>query len=295
MANSRKAKTSVEQLKILVDELEMNKKFRKNQFDDAIESKRHWVRLTNRLNSCGTGPTLNYREWKSRVRSWKNYLRRSAKHQITGSGRPRISSLTALEERALELFGKINTAPVTQQLQQFKRRERESSHDSDSLSSLSFTTNPTEKNNTNTNFIDTNSTSADINCNDETENFIIPKNEELDRISVDNVDIFAEPTKRCSTRSNTNNNIENLGKAKNSQHKQNSNYDESSSIITNQSIDTFKYAMEQNSKSINKLIGVVETAIDKYVQIENKKLEYLKKKCLLKTRQLDILEKRTSN
>ncbi|SPP73655.1 uncharacterized protein LOC117579227 isoform X3 [Drosophila guanche] len=98
----RNKRTSYEQYQIYLDMMEFNPVLasgRASRHEDLMK----WKQLSDKLNKCRTGPSLEPEEWRKRLNDWKNTTRCKYR-RITMSPGAKLS-LSPLENRALGIFG----------------------------------------------------------------------------------------------------------------------------------------------------------------------------------------------
>uniref|UniRef100_A0A1Y1LJ83 Regulatory protein zeste n=1 Tax=Photinus pyralis TaxID=7054 RepID=A0A1Y1LJ83_PHOPY len=115
-SRKRATKTSEEQLLEYLRLMEEDVVFRTRtmnptlESDDYIEAK--WIKLASTLNSCNSGPELSVNEWKTRFNNYKNttrakYRKKKDDMNRTGGGPATEPKLTDLEERLLDVWGRV--------------------------------------------------------------------------------------------------------------------------------------------------------------------------------------------
>ncbi|CAG9769224.1 unnamed protein product [Ceutorhynchus assimilis] len=109
----RAGKTTRAQYQIYLDELQTNNFFRESKFDasDPDILKRTWEELSVKLNASG-GPIREVAGWKRVFTDWRSQVRGKARKikcamVETGNAGDPPKSLTDLEERLLEITGKV--------------------------------------------------------------------------------------------------------------------------------------------------------------------------------------------
>ncbi|XP_017460812.1 PREDICTED: uncharacterized protein LOC108354128 isoform X2 [Rhagoletis zephyria] len=103
----RKKRTSTNQYMMYLDMMEKDCIFATGRIPRDVESNylhKKWKELSDKLNMCGSGPTLTAEEWRKRLNDWKNTTRCKYRRSISGE---KDVSLTSLELKALDLFGKV--------------------------------------------------------------------------------------------------------------------------------------------------------------------------------------------
>ncbi|XP_022230351.2 uncharacterized protein LOC111079471 [Drosophila obscura] len=107
----RKKRTSSEQYQMYIDMMEADSIFATGRVPrdyDLNYLTKKWKELSDRLNKCSSGPTLTPEEWRKRLNDWKNTTR--CKYRRSLMATEKDISMTTLENRALDLFGKVPTA-----------------------------------------------------------------------------------------------------------------------------------------------------------------------------------------
>ncbi|KAF5279058.1 hypothetical protein FQA39_LY05736 [Lamprigera yunnana] len=74
-----------------------------------------WENLTIQLNAVDTGPSMTAQQWQKRFTDWKNCTRQKYRKLLeekkrTGGGPLVDIKLSPLEDRGLEIWGKVNVA-----------------------------------------------------------------------------------------------------------------------------------------------------------------------------------------
>lgn len=90
-----------------LDMMEKDSIFATGRIPRDVESNylhKKWKELSDKLNTCNSGPTLTAEEWRKRLNDWKNTTRCKYRRSISGE---KDISLTSLELKALDLFGKV--------------------------------------------------------------------------------------------------------------------------------------------------------------------------------------------
>ncbi|XP_039956713.1 uncharacterized protein LOC126755968 [Bactrocera neohumeralis] len=103
----RKKRTSTNQYMMYLDMMEKDSIFATGRIPRDVESNylhKKWKELSDKLNTCNSGPTLTAEEWRKRLNDWKNTTRCKYRRSISGE---KDISLTSLELKALDLFGKV--------------------------------------------------------------------------------------------------------------------------------------------------------------------------------------------
>ncbi|CAD7013907.1 uncharacterized protein LOC101454712 [Ceratitis capitata] len=103
----RKKRTSTSQYMMYLDMMEKDSIFATGRIPRDVESnylQKKWKELSDKLNTCNSGPTLTAEEWRKRLNDWKNTTRCKYRRSISGE---KDISLTSLELKALDLFGKV--------------------------------------------------------------------------------------------------------------------------------------------------------------------------------------------
>ncbi|KAI9583426.1 uncharacterized protein LOC119635752 isoform X1 [Glossina fuscipes] len=118
----RKKRTSTNQYILYIEMMEKDAVFASGRIPrdyDPNYLHRKWKELSDKLNSCSNGPTLTAEEWRKRLNDWKNTTRCKYRRSVSGE---KDISMTSLELRALELFGKSpsSSAPPEQVTIHFK-------------------------------------------------------------------------------------------------------------------------------------------------------------------------------
>ncbi|EDV38002.1 uncharacterized protein Dana_GF13736 [Drosophila ananassae] len=106
----RKKRTSSEQYQMYIDMMESDPIFATGRLPrdcDVSYLTKKWKELSDRLNKCSSGPTLTPEEWRKRLNDWKNTTR--CKYRRSLQSTEKDISMTSLEVRALDLFGKVPT------------------------------------------------------------------------------------------------------------------------------------------------------------------------------------------
>ncbi|KAH8401205.1 hypothetical protein KR009_003704 [Drosophila setifemur] len=106
----RKKRTSSEQYQMYIDMMEADPIFATGRVPrdyDLNYLTKKWKELSDRLNKCGRGPTLTPEEWRKRLNDWKNTTRCKYRRSLLSTEKD--ISMTSLETRALDLFGKMPT------------------------------------------------------------------------------------------------------------------------------------------------------------------------------------------
>ncbi|KAH8270821.1 hypothetical protein KR018_005652, partial [Drosophila ironensis] len=106
----RKKRTSSEQYQMYIDMMEADPIFATGRVPrdyDLNYLTKKWKELSDRLNKCSSGPTLTPEEWRKRLNDWKNTTRCKYRRSLQASEKD--ISMTSLENRALDLFGKVPT------------------------------------------------------------------------------------------------------------------------------------------------------------------------------------------
>ncbi|XP_068145351.1 uncharacterized protein prod [Drosophila tropicalis] len=104
----RKKRTSSEQYQMYIDMMESDSIFATGRVPrdyDLNYLTKKWKELSDRLNKCSSGPTLTPEEWRKRLNDWKNTTR--CKYRRSLMSTEKDISMTTLETRALDLFGKV--------------------------------------------------------------------------------------------------------------------------------------------------------------------------------------------
>ncbi|EDW02714.1 uncharacterized protein LOC6559981 [Drosophila grimshawi] len=104
----RKKRTSSEQYQMYIELMESDPIFASGRVPrdyDLNYLTRKWKELSDRLNKCGSGPTLTAEEWRKRLNDWKNTTRCKYRRSLTHNEKD--ISMSSLETRALNLFGKV--------------------------------------------------------------------------------------------------------------------------------------------------------------------------------------------
>ncbi|EDW32172.1 GL10575 [Drosophila persimilis] len=104
----RKKRTSSEQYQMYIDMMEADSIFATGRVPrdyDLNYLTKKWKELSDRLNKCSSGPTLTAEEWRKRLNDWKNTTR--CKYRRSLMATEKDISMTTLENRALDLFGKV--------------------------------------------------------------------------------------------------------------------------------------------------------------------------------------------
>ncbi|EDW62133.1 uncharacterized protein LOC115761010 [Drosophila novamexicana] len=104
----RKKRTSSEQYQMYIELMESDPIFASGRVPrdyDLNYLTRKWKELSDRLNKCGSGPTLTAEEWRKRLNDWKNTTRCKYRRSLMSSEKD--ISMSSLETRALNLFGKV--------------------------------------------------------------------------------------------------------------------------------------------------------------------------------------------
>ncbi|XP_023307241.2 box A-binding factor [Lucilia cuprina] len=122
----RKKRTSTNQYMMYIEMMEKDAVFATGRIPREYDSNyltRKWKELSDKLNNCSNGPTLTSEEWRKRLNDWKNTTRCKYRRSISGE---KDITMTSLELRALELFGKVPaTAPPEQISIHFKSEKEE--------------------------------------------------------------------------------------------------------------------------------------------------------------------------
>ncbi|XP_053962270.1 uncharacterized protein LOC128865899 [Anastrepha ludens] len=106
----RKKRTSTNQYMMYLDMMEKDSIFATGRIPRDVESNylhKKWKELSDKLNTCNSGPTLTAEEWRKRLNDWKNTTRCKYRRSVSGE---KDVSLTSLEIKALDLFGKVPNA-----------------------------------------------------------------------------------------------------------------------------------------------------------------------------------------
>ncbi|KAH8252442.1 hypothetical protein KR032_000005 [Drosophila birchii] len=106
----RKKRTSSDQYQMYIDMMESDPIFATGRVPrdyDLNYLTKKWKELSDRLNKCSSGPTLTPEEWRKRLNDWKNTTRCKYRRSLTSTEKD--ISMTSLENRALDLFGKVPT------------------------------------------------------------------------------------------------------------------------------------------------------------------------------------------
>ncbi|KAH8319619.1 hypothetical protein KR074_002394 [Drosophila pseudoananassae] len=104
----RKKRTSSEQYQMYIELMESDPIFATGRLPrdcDVSYLTKKWKELSDRLNKCSSGPTLTAEEWRKRLNDWKNTTR--CKYRRSLQSTDKDISMTTLEIRALDLFGKV--------------------------------------------------------------------------------------------------------------------------------------------------------------------------------------------
>ncbi|KAH8370005.1 hypothetical protein KR093_001863, partial [Drosophila rubida] len=104
----RKKRTSSEQYQMYIELMESDPIFASGRVPrdyDLNYLTKKWKELSDRLNKCGSGPTLTAEEWRKRLNDWKNTTRCKYRRSLMSSEKD--ISMSSLETRALNLFGKV--------------------------------------------------------------------------------------------------------------------------------------------------------------------------------------------
>ncbi|TDG43781.1 hypothetical protein AWZ03_009791 [Drosophila navojoa] len=104
----RKKRTSSEQYQMYIELMESDPIFASGRVPrdyDLNYLTRKWKELSDRLNKCSSGPTLTAEEWRKRLNDWKNTTRCKYRRSLMSSEKD--ISMSSLETRALNLFGKV--------------------------------------------------------------------------------------------------------------------------------------------------------------------------------------------
>ncbi|TMW43058.1 hypothetical protein DOY81_011862 [Sarcophaga bullata] len=122
----RKKRTSTNQYMMYIEMMEKDPVFATGRIPRDYDSNyltRKWKELSDKLNNCNNGPTLTSEEWRKRLNDWKNTTRCKYRRSVSGE---KDITMTSLELRALELFGKVPaTAPPEQISIHFKSEKEE--------------------------------------------------------------------------------------------------------------------------------------------------------------------------
>ncbi|XP_017033593.1 uncharacterized protein prod [Drosophila kikkawai] len=106
----RKKRTSSDQYQMYIDMMENDPIFATGRVPrdyDLNYLTKKWKELSDRLNKCSSGPTLTPEEWRKRLNDWKNTTRCKYRRSLLSTEKD--IAMTALENRALDLFGKVPT------------------------------------------------------------------------------------------------------------------------------------------------------------------------------------------
>ncbi|XP_016958809.1 uncharacterized protein LOC108030434 [Drosophila biarmipes] len=106
----RKKRTSSEQYQMYIDMMESDPIFATGRVPrdyDLNYLTKKWKELSDRLNKCSSGPTLTPEEWRKRLNDWKNTTRCKYRRSLLSTEKD--ISMTSVETRALDLFGKVPT------------------------------------------------------------------------------------------------------------------------------------------------------------------------------------------
>lgn len=104
---------SEEQKGILLKYMREHVDFGRGRLRYAGENKRimdqMWQEISMKLNSCGSGPQKQFKEWNKTWRDWKgNTLKKAADNKAyaagTGGGPPKVKMLTILEKELLDFL-----------------------------------------------------------------------------------------------------------------------------------------------------------------------------------------------
>ncbi|XP_067633900.1 uncharacterized protein prod [Eurosta solidaginis] len=124
----RKKRTSTNQYMMYLDMMEKDSIFATGRIPRDVESNylhKKWKELSDKLNTCQSGPTLTAEEWRKRLNDWKNTTRCKYRRSVSGE---KDVSLTSLELKALDLFGKVPSA-VTDPISITLKSEKEEQDD----------------------------------------------------------------------------------------------------------------------------------------------------------------------
>ncbi|XP_037950776.1 uncharacterized protein LOC119681608 [Teleopsis dalmanni] len=108
----RKKRTSTNQYMMYIDLMEKDQIFATQRVPRDTDSNyltKKWKELSAKLNTCQNGPTLTAEEWRKRLNDWKNTTRCKYRRSVSGE---KDISLTSLELKALDLFGKAPVVPT---------------------------------------------------------------------------------------------------------------------------------------------------------------------------------------
>ncbi|XP_058981995.1 uncharacterized protein LOC131803979 [Musca domestica] len=121
----RKKRTSTNQYMMYIEMMEKDPIFATGRVPrdyDPNYLSRKWKELSDKLNGCSNGPTLTSEEWRKRLNDWKNTTRCKYRRSISGE---KDITMTSLEMRALELFGKVPAQSAPEQISIHFKSEKE--------------------------------------------------------------------------------------------------------------------------------------------------------------------------
>ncbi|XP_030369159.1 uncharacterized protein LOC115630229 [Scaptodrosophila lebanonensis] len=107
----RKKRTSTDQYMMYIEMMENDPIFASGRVPrdyDIHYLTKKWKDLSDKLNKCSSGPTLTAEEWRKRLNDWKNTTR--CKYRRSLMPNEKDITMSALELKALDLFGKVPTA-----------------------------------------------------------------------------------------------------------------------------------------------------------------------------------------
>ncbi|XP_013110172.1 protein disconnected [Stomoxys calcitrans] len=121
----RKKRTSTNQYMMYIEMMEKDPIFATGRVPrdyDTHYLARKWKELSDKLNGCSNGPTLTSEEWRKRLNDWKNTTRCKYRRSVSGE---KDITMTSLEMRALELFGKVPPQNTPEQISIHFKSEKE--------------------------------------------------------------------------------------------------------------------------------------------------------------------------
>ncbi|XP_075168142.1 uncharacterized protein LOC142240321 [Haematobia irritans] len=121
----RKKRTSTNQYMMYIEMMEKDPIFATGRVPrdyDTHYLARKWKELSDKLNGCSNGPTLTSEEWRKRLNDWKNTTRCKYRRSVTGE---KDITMTSLEMRALDLFGKVPPQNTPEQISIHFKSEKE--------------------------------------------------------------------------------------------------------------------------------------------------------------------------